>query len=219
MVMDVTALASSQLAATRVVDVTTAYRSNVSGPKPVLAVWVGEDRTAAATFDAANIPHYSTEADAVAGFMQAVRYREAYDSLMETPPSLPDDFAPDTETARRIVNGAMASGRVWLNPVEVTGLLDAYQIPIVPAVLARDADEAVAVPRRYSPKGAPVVVKYSVAGHRAQVGGRRRQTKPRQCGRDPRSNARYPCTSARCEARRAHRWCHNSSNDPAFESA
>ena len=160
MVMNVpTALASSQLAATGVVDVTTAYRSNVSGPKPVLAVWVGEDRTAAATFDAANIPHYSTEADAVAGFMQAVRYREAYDSLMETPPSLPDDFAPDTETARRIVNGAMASGRVWLNPVEVTGLLDAYQIPIAPAVLARDADEAVAVATPLLAKGAPVVVK------------------------------------------------------------
>ena len=51
-------------------------------------------------FEADGIPHYATEADAVRGFMHLVRYREAQDDLMATPPSLPQDFEPDVAAAR-----------------------------------------------------------------------------------------------------------------------
>ena len=174
MVMNVpTALASPQDAARTVAEITMAYRSRVSSPKPVLAVWVGEDSAAAATFDAANIPHFSSEANAIAGFMHAVHYGEARANLMKTPPSLPQDFSPDTATARRIVQNAVADGRVWLNPVEVTGLLGAYGIPVVPALMARDAEEAAAVAGPMLATGTPVVVKILSPDivHKSEVGG------------------------------------------------
>ena len=62
-------------------------------------------------FEAAGIPSYATESDAVRGFMHLVRYREALDALMETPPSLPQDFKPDVAAARKIVEGAVQGGR------------------------------------------------------------------------------------------------------------
>ena len=68
--------------------------------KPVFAVWLGEDEVSKRAFESVGVPHFATEADAVRGFMHLVRYREAQDLLMETPDSLPRDFAPDSATAR-----------------------------------------------------------------------------------------------------------------------
>ena len=64
-------------------------------------------------------PTIPTEDDAVRGFMHLVQYREAVAALSEVPPSLPKDFAPDVETARRIVDAAVAEGRRWLDPLEI----------------------------------------------------------------------------------------------------
>jgi acetyltransferase len=168
-----TALASSLDAARTVAEVTVAHRRHAMQAKPVLAVWVGEDQAVAGTFDGANIPHFSTEAAAVAGFMHAVRNSEARADLMQTPPSLPRDFLPDTVTARRIVQDAVADRRTWLNPVEVTGLLAAYRIPIVSAHLAHDADEAAAIAGPLLAGGRPVVVKILSPDivHKSEVGG------------------------------------------------
>ena len=70
-------------------------------------------------FEAAGIPNYATESDAVRGFMHLVRYREALEALMATPPSLPQDFKPDVAAARAIVERRAASaGRTWLDPIE-----------------------------------------------------------------------------------------------------
>ena len=112
------------------------------GRKPVLAVWLGANDVAKERLASARIPTYATEADAVRGFMYLVRHREARTTLMETPPSLPDDLVVDTTTAREIVATALAEGRTWLNPLEVARVLGAYGIPITPVVVARDADEA-----------------------------------------------------------------------------
>src|ERR1700730_6608320 len=46
-------------------------------------------------------------------------FSEARDALMETPPSLPEHFAPDLETARRVIDGAIGDRRGWLDPLEV----------------------------------------------------------------------------------------------------
>ena len=118
-------------------------------------------------FTAAGVPHYATEADAVSGFMHLVRYAEARDALMETPPSLPEHFAPDIAAARSAIEEALHDRRRWLDPIEAAQVLMAYAIPVVPAVLARDPEEAgaaaTAVPgcrtigRRQDP----------IAGHRA----------------------------------------------------
>ena len=77
----------------------TRYRAGKFSPKPVLGLWLGANAEVNSIFDAAQIPHFATEADAVAGFMHIVRYHDAIDTLMQTPPNVPEDFASDTEKA------------------------------------------------------------------------------------------------------------------------
>ena len=168
-----TALASAEATARAVASVVRARREAVVGPKPVLAVWVGDNAGVAQTFAAARVPHYATEADAVRGFMHLVRYTESRDALMATPPSLPEHFAADPGMARRAVEEALADGRRWLDPIAAGAVLTAYGIPVVPTVLAHDADEAGALARSFLAAGAPVVLKIQSPDivHKSDVGG------------------------------------------------
>src|SRR5262249_22441676 len=106
-----TALASPVESAQAVIEVVERERTRWLRPKPVFAVWLGGDQAAADAFARANIPQYGDESDAVAGFMHLVRYREANEALMATPPSLPEQFSPDVEAARAVVAAALAAGR------------------------------------------------------------------------------------------------------------
>ena len=174
LVMNVpTALASAETAAKSVTAVAQAYRSRWIRSKPIFAVWVGSSDTAAPIFESARIPNYATESDAVRGFMHLVRYREALEALMATPPSLPQDFKPDVAAARAVIAGAVQEGRTWLDPIEVTHLLTAYSIPVVPARLARDAEEAAAVAAPLLAEGSTIVVKILSPDivHKSDVGG------------------------------------------------
>ena len=93
-----TALASASQAAEAVAETVRRNRQTGERCKPVFAVWLGEDEVSKHAFESLGIPHFATETDAVRGFMHLVRYREAQDLLMETPDSLPRDFAPDAAT-------------------------------------------------------------------------------------------------------------------------
>ena len=168
-----TALASAEESAQSVVAVTKQYHSQRITPKPVLTAWVGGQGPAPQLFSAAGLPTYATEADAVAGFMHLVRYQEAREALMATPPSLPQDFVPDIAVARRIVEAALHDGRTWLDPIETTRLCGAYGIPIAPAALARDASEAAARATPYLAQGQTVVLKILSPDivHKSEVGG------------------------------------------------
>jgi acetyltransferase len=143
LVMNVqTAVASAADIAKAVANVVTSDRQKRMKPKGVIAAWVGADASTTATFNEAAIPNFPTEDDAVRGFMHMVRYREARDVLMETPPGLPPGFVPDAARAKRVVRDALAQGRAWLDPVEVQAVLSAYGIPIVPMAVA-ETPEAV----------------------------------------------------------------------------
>ena len=174
LVMNVpTALTSAQAAAKSVAAVAQAQRNSSIRPKPAFAVWLGSDASATPIFEAAGIPNYATESDAVRGFMHLVRYREALEALMATPPSLPQDFKPDVAAARAVIAGAVRDGRAWLDPIEATRLLAAYAIPIAPAVLARSADEAAAAAAPLLADGSTVVAKILSPDivHKSEVGG------------------------------------------------
>src|SRR6516164_7626293 len=174
LVMNVpTALGSAGDAAKAVVAAADRHRAQFVPAKPAFAVWVGSSAAAAETFEAASIPDYATESEAVGGFMHLVRYREAQDALMATPPSLPKDFSPDVATARAIVKSAIAAGRTWLDPVEAMHLLFAYSIPVAAAFLARTADEAAAAAAPLLAGGATVVAKILSGDivHKSEVGG------------------------------------------------
>jgi len=171
LVMNVpTALASPADAARAVVD---EHEKSGARRKPVFAVWLGAQSTAAELFGAAGIPSYATETEAVRGFMHVVRYRETIDQLMATPPNVPDSFTPNVATAREILASAIAAGRKWLNPIEITELFGAYTIPIVPALLARTPDEAVVAAAPLLANWMTVAVKILSPDiiHKSDVGG------------------------------------------------
>ena len=130
------------------------------GPrKPVLALWLGDDRGGARRLGEAGAPTYASEAEAVRGFMYLVRHREAQAALMETPPSLPEDFAVDREAARAVIDAAMAAGREWLDPAATSRLLAAYGIDIAAPVPAVDAEAAVRAAQPLLAAGQSVAVK------------------------------------------------------------
>jgi acetyltransferase len=172
MVMNVpTALAAPAQAAHAVVQV--ARDQEATCRKPVLAVWIGEDAASSRTFEGAGIPHFADESHAVEGFMHLVRYREAQDALMATPPSLPLEFRPDVANARRVAHEALRAGKAWLDPLEVAALLTAYAIPASPVALARDPDEAARLAAPLLESGGTVVVKILSPDivHKSEVGG------------------------------------------------
>jgi acetyltransferase len=168
-----TAIAPADAIAQRVAGEVRALRARKPRPKPVFALWVGADPNISAIFDDASIPHFGSETDAVRGFMQIVRHREAIDALMATPPSLPSEVKPDTAAARVIVEKARAEGRQWLDPLEVADLLRAYEIPSVRTILARSPEEAEAVAAPLQNAGQSVVAKIMSRDivHKSDVGG------------------------------------------------
>ncbi|MGN7726344.1 bifunctional acetate--CoA ligase family protein/GNAT family N-acetyltransferase [Luteimonas sp. 22616] len=153
-----TALSQPQDAASAVVR-TLEARAASGARKPTLAVWMGGDAQALSTLNDAGVPTYATEAEAVRGFMYLVRHREAQQALMETPPSLPQDFVVDSDAAQAVVADALAAGQEWLEPEAVARLLAAYGIAFAPSLPARDADEAVRIAAPLLEDGGMVAVK------------------------------------------------------------
>src|SRR5262245_30714227 len=174
LVMNVqTAVAPASDIADTVTRIVASAREKKRPAKPVLAVWVGAGPAITKTFDAAGIPNFPTEDDAVRGFMHLVKHREAVEALSAVPPSLPADFAPDVAAARAIVQAAVAEKRGWLDPAEVKRLLDAYQIDMVPTLEAADAERAVAHAESLFTQGSKVVLKVLSRDitHKSDVGG------------------------------------------------
>ncbi len=168
-----TAVAPAAGIATGVAELVRRTHAHKPQPKPVFALWVGADPQIAATFNAANVPHFETESDAVRGFMQIVQHRAAIDALMQTPPSLPSDIAPDKTAARAVVAKACAEGRKWLDPLEASALLRAYGITAVETILVRSPDEAATAAEPFLKAGQSLVAKIMSREivHKSDVGG------------------------------------------------
>jgi len=175
LVMNVqTAIASASDIAATVTELVSRYRKQHQlWARPVLAAWIGADQPIVDALSSAGIPNYLTEDDAVRGFMYLVRHREVVESLAQVPPAMPSSFVPDVETARRIVSIALADGRTWLDPVEISRLLKAYDIAMVPTFAAADVDQAVAYASDLFAQGMTVVLKILSRDivHKSDVGG------------------------------------------------
>ncbi|MEI6558308.1 MAG: GNAT family N-acetyltransferase [Rhodospirillaceae bacterium] len=96
----------------------------------VVTSWVGDETAARARklFVGAGIPTYDTPARAARAFLQVVHHRRNQAMLIETPPSTPTDFSPDTADARAVVAIALAEGRELLTDAEAIRILGAYGI-------------------------------------------------------------------------------------------
>ena len=110
----------------------------------VVASWVGAaaETPARQLFRQAGIATYSTPDEAARGFLRVAEYSRNQALLMETPPSVPQEFTPDVATARRLVAAVLESGRQQLNPGEVSILLAAYDLPVVTTHYAIDPGDA-----------------------------------------------------------------------------
>jgi acetyltransferase len=141
--------------------------------KPVLACWLAQEQAARAHLQAAGIPTYRTLTGAVRGFVHLTCYAEAQRQLLALPPSLPADFKPDAERARRALQAAEGSGRRWLPASAVHDLLAAYDIPSLPMVIAADADAAAEAARPWIEAGQQAVLKIVSPDitHKSDVGG------------------------------------------------
>ncbi len=159
LVINVPTAFTSSADAAKALTRTLGQRDRYQRQKPVFAVWLGNDDAAIAALNAARVPTYATESDAVRGFTHLVRYREAQAALMETPPSLPEDIVVDAAGARALVEAALAAGQRWLDPVATTQLLAAYGIACVPVQVASSAYEAAELAETLIAAGATVTVK------------------------------------------------------------
>jgi acetyltransferase len=110
----------------------------------IMTCWIGESsvQSARELFKIAQIPTYETPGEAVEAFTRLAQYRRSQELLMETPPSIPEEFTPDTETARRIIQIALTAGRRRLNAYEASQVLNAYEIPTVPLHFASTPEAA-----------------------------------------------------------------------------
>ena len=169
-----TAIAAADDIAASVAKLVTTYREqHRRWAKPVLAAWIGAEQATLDTLSEAAIPNYSTEGDAVRGFMHLVRHREVVEALAAVPPAMPNSFCPDVGTARSIVARVLTEGRMWLDPIEIKRLLEAYEIEVVPTFAAANVDEAVGLASGWLAQGATVVLKILSPDivHKSDVGG------------------------------------------------
>jgi acetyltransferase len=139
-----TAVTSSAEAARAVAD--TVPHSN----RCVLTSWVGETLAVEARrlLTQHGIPTFETPEAAVRAFAHLVRYQRGQDLLMQTPPSVAEDFHCDVAAAQAIIERALARGQTMLTGLESREVLAAYAIPVVemraadtPEAAARLADE------------------------------------------------------------------------------
>jgi acetyltransferase len=168
-----TVLADPAAIATQVVARTRAAHAAGFVRKPVFAAWIGGSDAERQPLTDGGLPAYETESEAIEGLMHLVHHSQAQAELMETPPALPGDAPPEREKARAIVHAALAAGRSMLDPVELTGLLSAYAIPIAPALPAATPDEAAKISRGVLATNGSCAVKILSPDipHKSAVGG------------------------------------------------
>lgn len=127
--------------------------------RTVLACWMGYDPAggeALKRLNDAGVPTYETPDQAVSAFVHLLRYRKNQELLMEMPASLPQEYAPDPDAARAVVERAFAEGRLALTDPEAKEVLGYYGVRAVASHVTEDIDDAVAAADAL---GYPVAVK------------------------------------------------------------
>ncbi|RMG67114.1 MAG: CoA-binding protein, partial [Bacteroidetes bacterium] len=140
--------------------------------KTVLAAWLGESEVAPARdlLFQGHIPNYRYPEAAVDVFLKMYESYENIQLLYELPDAIPEDFSPDTELARSIIEAVRSDGRQRLTAQEARHLLGAYQIPVQPTLRATSPEEAAGLARDI---GFPVAMKVASQDipHRTEAGG------------------------------------------------
>jgi acetyltransferase len=138
----------------------------------VMISWVGSTPAIPIKqlFQQAQIATYPTPNEAVQSFIQLTEYRRNQELLMETPSSVPEEFTPATEVARRIIATALAAGKDRLDTEATAELLAAYQIPMINTRFAPTPADAAVLATQLGGSVALKIVSKGIR-HRSDVGG------------------------------------------------
>jgi acetyltransferase len=165
-----TATADSTEAADAVIEAVKGSRCTV------LTAWIGGDTVHPARdrFFEAGIPSYPTPELATSAFANIIQYKRNQELLMETPAEVAAEVKPATDTARILVEGALAEpgrkGVKFMREPEAKAVLAAYGIPTVETHIAALPEDAVAAAEEI---GFPVALKILSPDitHKTDVGG------------------------------------------------
>lgn len=142
------------------------------GEKPVLACWMGETGVTEARrrLADAGIAQFSSPESAATAFALLVSYERNQHLLLQVAAPLADTSTPDIEGTRMIIEGALAESRSALTTVEASAVLSAFRIPVVEAMQAHTANEALVAAEAL---GFPVAMKISSPDirHKSDVDG------------------------------------------------
>lgn len=136
-----------------------------------LTNWLGETSTFEARrwLTSAGIPTYRTPESAAKAFMHLVEYKRNQKQLMETPASI-SDLPSDRHTAAQVIERAFTKQLNQLDTHQVSQLMAAYGIDILPTWIAADSVEAAHIAEQV---GYPVVLKLRSPDikHKSEVSG------------------------------------------------
>lgn len=163
------ALVDSDAVAQAVIE---AHKSFKGRKHPVLTSWVGDRAAAQARrlFAEAKIPTYDAPSHAVRAFTHLVQYKRNQELLMETPPSVPEEFDPDMAAVRAVIDAAAAEGRHMLSEYEGKQVLAAYGVPVVQTRFVETADGALRAAREIPGPWALKILSHDIL-HKSDVGG------------------------------------------------
>jgi acetyltransferase len=156
------------------VDVAAQLRPYAKLGKPIIASWMGGDKTAPGEqiLNDAGIPTFPYPDTAARAFCYMWQYSRNIQEIYETPslPAYANEEASRRENARTIIDAARAAKRTILSEAESKQLLAAYGIPVVDTRVARTESAAVRIADQI---GFPVVLKLhsDTVTHKTDVGG------------------------------------------------
>lgn len=140
--------------------------------KPLLMAWIGGKKVEASRklLNKAGCASFTAPEHAVEVFYSLAAWQHNQQLLIQTPAPLGEWEAPDLETARMVIDNALAAGRVVLDEIESKAVLRAFHIPVTMTVRANSADDAV---NAAMSMGLPVVLKIDAIDlmHKTDVDG------------------------------------------------
>ena len=140
--------------------------------KPVLTCWMGAEAVADSRrlLERAGVLNFETPESAVRAFLQIVEYDRNQQSLMEVPPTIPENIRPDKQKVQSIINQVLKENRTVLTEPESKQVLAAYDIPVVETRIATTVDEVVQCAEEL---GFPVAIKVLSKNitHKSDLGG------------------------------------------------
>lgn len=140
--------------------------------KPILASWMGESdvRAGRAILEQGNIPVYRGPENAVYTFMSMFKYTRRISALYETPSTIPQQFKPNTQKNKELIQSIIKQKRFVLTEDEAKLLLENYEIPVTKHAIATSAKDA---GEKAAAIGFPVVMKIASPDitHKTDTGG------------------------------------------------